>query len=617
MFSSTHEIKKYSWAAFILCAVFLICTRISVTHEKEISWDILGYYMYLPATFVHDDPFLEDISWLKETVAEKELATTLYFISGNKEGDTMYFFLMGMSVLYLPWFLLAHALAHILDYPPDGFSAPYVCCLVIGATIYTLVGLWFLRKILLKLFSDKLTAVVLVTIYIGTNTVHHLTEKNLETVNMLFMLAAIVVWYTIKWHESEKSKHLYIIAASIALMTLVKPSEILIGILPLLYGVTGKSKLIWKLDLLKRNIKPLIIAILIGLIILSPQLVYWKTLTGNYIYDSYSNEGVGLDWWSPYFTSILFSFKKGWLIYTPVMILAVLGFVAFYRKNQALFIGAFIYFMCSFYLMSSWTEWWYGSSFSCRPVITLYVILAISLGYALQWASQKSNLTKVSAFAFVLVCILLNQFQWWQFRNWILHDSRMTKEYVFENYFSTSVSEEDRKLLEYNFGNFTMDKTINPPISSSKKILYLDFTEEQSFVIKKNIIKLDSTEAFYRLNSSDAFALVRKQSLNEFTEAKFFYYDCEITLRFNEEIPSSERPLYFINCIERVSGIYGYNAQRLAAPAVGEWHTFRFRYSAPRIRSYNDNWMMQIWNQGKHNVDIKKLVITCNDVNSN
>jgi len=108
--------------------------------EREISWDVLGYYLYLPATFIYHQPLLRDIEWLKKVNQEKDLTGTLYMVSANGEGQPIYFFLMGMALFYLPFFFIGHVSALMLGFPPDGFSLPYQYALVIGGIIYTIIS---------------------------------------------------------------------------------------------------------------------------------------------------------------------------------------------------------------------------------------------------------------------------------------------------------------------------------------------------------------------------------------------------------------------------------------------------------------------------------------------
>ena len=124
-------LKKHSLLTILFIGTILSIYRISNVNEKEISWDVLGYYIPLPATFIHSDPLLNNTDWLKKVNAEKDLTGTLYMVSSNEEGEPMYFFLLGMAILFLPFFLIAHGWSMMFGLPMDGFSPPYLYAMVL------------------------------------------------------------------------------------------------------------------------------------------------------------------------------------------------------------------------------------------------------------------------------------------------------------------------------------------------------------------------------------------------------------------------------------------------------------------------------------------------------
>ena len=78
---------------------------------------------------------------------------------------------------------------------------------------------------------------------------------------------------------------------------------------------------------------------------------------GKPIYDTYKNPGVGLDLAEPHFLNVLFSFRKEWFIYTPLMMLIIPGFFIFYKRQKENFLAFFGCFIISFYIIASWPEW--------------------------------------------------------------------------------------------------------------------------------------------------------------------------------------------------------------------------------------------------------------------
>ncbi|MDV7397820.1 hypothetical protein RZS08_40845, partial [Arthrospira platensis SPKY1] len=84
---------------------------------------------------------------------------------------------MGMSIMYAPFFLIAHAYESVLGGNPDGFSSTYRFMLIVGGLIYLLLALIFLRKSLLHFYADRVVAWTLLIIGLGTNLFHYSTVE--------------------------------------------------------------------------------------------------------------------------------------------------------------------------------------------------------------------------------------------------------------------------------------------------------------------------------------------------------------------------------------------------------------------------------------------------------
>lgn len=596
--------KNLTFVTLGLICLFISVYRLNNINEKEISWDVLGYYLYLPSTFIYHEPLFTDISWLQKVNQEKDLAGTLYMVSSNNEGQPMYFFLMGMALFYLPFFFIGHASASLLGFPPDGFSLPYQYALVIGGIIYTIIGLIFLRKILRHYFSEGISSLVMIILVFGTNYIHHLTIKNLETGNVLFMLVTIILWYTIQWHKDQKIKYLIITGSSITLVGLVKPSEIFIVLVPLFWNIYSFQSFKDKLQLIIKNRRAFLITATTCFLIALPQMTYWFIRTGHIFYDSYKNPGVGLDLLSPHIAEVLFSYRKGWLLYTPVMIFALMGFYFLFKNNRKIFLALISYFLISFYIIASWTEWWYGSSFSIRPLITLYPVLAICLGYFLVYLQKRTTIVKTSIGSVILLLIMFNQFQWWQLKNYILEPYRTSKAYYWATFLKTSVSEADKDLLLVNrsFTGPTVFDQKEKYTTSLLKELDLKETENAS-----NALEKDSTN-FYRLTPDEEYFPFFEKNYGDLTQKDHIWLNASMDIRFPEKF---EGPLpCFVMTMDRKEGPYGYLAPEIKIDsAKGHWRKFEITYLTPEIRSTKDRFKCYIWKRGKSSFDIRNLKI--------
>lgn len=577
------QLSISTWT-FLCLSLAIVLFRSMHIDDKEISWDVFGYYLPLQATFIKNDPMLDDRSWVDETIRTHEVSGTAYFVSSNEEGEPMYFFLFGMSYLYSLFFFLGHLIAGWMGYAQDGLSPPYQYALVYGCLIYTVVGLYYLKKILGHFFNDITTSITLILIVIGTNYAHHMTLKNLETVNVLFMFAAIIIWNTIQWYKKQQLKRLVYIGVSLTLMALAKPSEILFILVPVLWGITSVGSGVERVNLWLKYKWHFLLAISVCLIIAAPQVMYWYSKTGHFFYDTYKNPGVGLDIFAPHIWESLFSYRKGWLLYTPMMLFAIVGFYFLFKTDRKHFLGILIPFLVSFYILASWTEYWYGAGFSNRPVITLYSLLAIPFGYFIQYILKAGKIFRTIAFAGFTLLIFLNQFQWWQLRNYILHPYRTTKDYYWAVFLKTSASEDDKKLLLVN-RDFSGIQSMTDPEQYSRKLLF----EESS----PNIEISQDQEYYYE----------HKTRFKELTSKDH----CWVQFSFDYQLPDSLGDVFIASMMERENGSYAPYFYQMSPSE--KWNSFDTLWLTPEIRDVNDELKYFIWNRSRSSLKLRNFKV--------
>jgi hypothetical protein len=582
-----YGLSVSAWAV-LAAMVFIAIIRLNAVNKNETSWDVLGYYLPLPATVIYDDPMMNDRAWIEKINTEKQLTGTLYQVTTNDEGEPMYFFLFGMSLFYLPFFYLGHIWAYFSGAPMDGFSEPYQYSLVFGGLIYTFIGLLLLHKILRHYFTPRITAITILIVVFATNYSHHLSYKNLETVNVLFLLMCWLIWSTIRWHEDYKFRQLAQIGIAITLMALVKPSEVLALFIPLFWSVNSFRSLKEKLRMLAGRWKQLFAVILICLLIASPQIAYWYLKTGHFFYDSYKNAGVGLDIFSPHILDVLFSYKKGWLIYTPVMILGLIGLVRLFRKNKTMGWSFGIYFLVSFYIICSWTEWWYGAAYSCRPVITAYPILAIAIATLL--TGLKVNWQKAAVGGFVVLCVSLDLFQWWQLMAGIYDPYRTTKEYYWAIFLKTQ-----------------------PPANAEElKSVLRSFEPGQQWADRDRYriaeqVELVKGEPYWTKEEFDKLSY--KAAFEELTQKDHAWIDIEVRYETSDSV-FTDGP-FLVTTMLYKGEAYGYQGPALPTitDTIGGELVLHYQYLTPEARTVKDEFSTYIWNPAKNNLKVKSFKI--------
>lgn len=417
--------SRLAIAAVMTIVVTWTCLK-AQPWQPIISWDAFGYYLYLPAGLLHQDIALMDMSWFEDVFRTYEPSGTVYQINAVEDGGHAIKYSMGLAILWAPFFALGHLIAQFTGYPADGFSRPYEIAMFIATWSYLLLGLTWSRKALLNFFNDRSIALTICLLVLGTNvfdqSVFHMMMPHI----FLFTLFAGILHYTIRWERHRRTRHLIVIALLIGLSALVRPTAIVVVVIPLLWGwSTGKVPMVTEL-LRKHPLRLLIACVVIGVVCL-PQLLYWKKVTGGFFYMGYRNPGEGFDLGSPHIGQVLFSFRKGWLLYTPLMVCALLGFALLRGHAASGFRAIVVFCLVHLYIVSSWSCWWYADSFGHRAMLESYAFLLMPLCAFVSGSLVARIEIKCAALVGFGAFVVLNLFQTWQCSEGILHSSRMTR----------------------------------------------------------------------------------------------------------------------------------------------------------------------------------------------
>lgn len=408
-----------------------------------IRYDIVSYYSYLPAAFIDKDISL---SFINNENEQDYVNQNKYWPVKTNEGKRVIKTTMGMAVLYAPFFFIAHFTAPILGYEATGFSLPYNFAIQFSGTFYLLLGLFFIRRILLRSFSEKATSLSLLAIYFASNLLCYSTLQAAYSHEYTFFLFSAFLYFMIKWLENQKLKYTLILGLIMGLMILVRSVNILFLLVFLLYQVSSVTQLKERLLLFLKNYFHLLIMVLLVVLIFTPQLLYWKFMTGHYLFNSYVGEWFYFS--KPHIISCLIGFRKGWLIYSPVFIFALIGIYFLYKKKNPFFSSAFLLLPFFFYIISSWWCWWYGGSFGLRPMIDIYPLLVFPLALFFEEMFNRAKWLKLSSIFLLILFILLNCFQTIQFHYNVIHYDSMTFAAYKNRFFETSRFDCDKSLLQ-------------------------------------------------------------------------------------------------------------------------------------------------------------------------
>lgn len=409
----TISYKKQNQILLIFCVAamvlfYLFSNRLNTFKRVHINSDVTEYYSFVTATFE-----CNDLSFSND-------CPKFYWAQTTPNGSHVNKRSIGMAYMYTPFYVIAQLINGPSD---DGYSKQTQKILVIGIWIYVCIGLFFLGKALYHYFSTTIVIVTLTALLAATNLIWYTNGEPLFTHGVNFMWLSILIYFTIKYHQIQKRRYILFIALAVSMLTIIRPNNILLAAFPILFGVFNKNTLKWKIELLKKNYAHLLLAAAIFFIPLIPQFLYWKYATGSWVY--YSYQGEKFYWGRPLVLEVLFSFRKGWFIYTPVMLLSVAGIFYLRKRAKELILPVLFLFPVFLYVTSCWWAWSYGGCFGMRPMIDIYAMLAFP------FAAFLANIRwyiMIPTIGFMVFCTWLNIFQAGQYSKGILHYDQMNKE---------------------------------------------------------------------------------------------------------------------------------------------------------------------------------------------
>lgn len=461
-----------------------------------------GYYIWLPSSFIYHDVSNPQASLQARRKVFNQFERPMIDEGFHRSPDAsreVYLnkYTMGMAVLYAPFFATAHFLAPLLGYEQDGFSMIYRYLIFLNAVIYGFLGLLVLRRVLLRYFTDTIAAWTLGAVGLATNLYFFSAWNTGMSHAGSFFLFASLMLFTEKWYKSLHITHAVTVGAIYGLITLIRPSDaICIGI-PILWGLTSRAALRARIDLLKQNWLHCIAAIVCALAVGLPQLLFWKINAGTFFYYSYGEEG--FDFSKPHLLEGIFGYQNGWLAYTPVMYLAIIGIFWLIKKRNNYLLPVLFILPVQLYVIYSYWCWQWTNGFGARPMIQFYALLAIPLGGALAFAFAKKWL-RWAVTGFIALCAALNISQAWQFNEGLLWTELSNRRFFFSTIGKTQLTPND--LLYF-------DGAPEQPADTSKlkfvKTLYFNDFEDSTEVQFTRSAR-HSGQFGYRFNRSKEFS---------------------------------------------------------------------------------------------------------------
>lgn len=358
---------------------------------QSFKYDSAGYYHYLPALVVYNSAGHEFYD-RPEVVASfgRHLRyddLELLYLDKRPDGSRLNKYTLGVALLVAPFFLVTHGLVLLFGGPATGFGLPYILGVVAAGTFYGIMALRLIQRLMRQFnMPPWLVVAVPLLLLLATNLTYYVVRQPaMSHVYSLFLFAAFCN-LAVDWLRHNRLWQMALMGLCLGLIILIRPTNGIIALFPLLIYVASWRGLGTRLVFIGRYAWQLPVALLLFALPLALQMLYWKAATGSYLVYSYNEEG--FNFLRPMILHGLFHWRNGWLLYSPVMMLALAGL--WWRRHQQRGVVQPLAMLTALhiYIIFSWWCWWYGGCYGMRPMIEFYSLLGPALGMGLWHVSE-------------------------------------------------------------------------------------------------------------------------------------------------------------------------------------------------------------------------------------
>lgn len=410
------------WFAIIMAALTVSNNVKDGKPEHIIRSDGRGYYAYLPAIFIFNDPTFE--ASLEEETKYAPGDFNQYYLYKTQKGETYNKYFPGIAVLQAPFFGLGCVFAVISGDSILGYSDSFQWAFMLGSIFYSILGMFLFARCLRILFPDLSKSIpwIVIGIYLSTSLLMYNTYTLGLSHHYSFFLFSVFALLVLKIKSSSKIKNFVFLGAVLGLIALVRPTNILVVLaIPLLLG--GYEELRSFLNsLFKEKAKRFLLGLIGFLSVIALLFIVWKWQSGHWIVWSYSGEG--FNFLEPAFLENLFSFRNGVLVHTPLL-LVVSAFVLYRIRKDYYWSAAWLfYFLINAWVISSWWCWDYETSFGNRPFTEHTIFLILPFFYF--WKSRKKL-----AIGFLTFFAIIGAIRYYNYVSETMRDQRFTAKSYF------------------------------------------------------------------------------------------------------------------------------------------------------------------------------------------
>ncbi len=348
----------------------------------------------------------------------KQLATNVNFIATEKpiyidsarhavsefNGKYVTVYTPGPGLLFVPFLVISSNISETnLDVAGetfvefnghtfnDGFAV------LIAAMLFSFLSMVLVYKLLLDLgFSNKISSVAIATIWLGFLAFGYVFTFSAMSHTYEIFACSGFLFSIVRYGKKFENKYMLLAGVFASLLVLTRAIDILILVPILIYNLKYRK--------LKANVYLYLTTIPFILILLAYNYIsYGGIFENGYVVIG----GSEFKFYLGNIYNLLFSSIRGLFIWSPVLLVALLGLVLYTRKSLQ---GWLMYLLPVLFLFIGylfWENWWAGDSIGQRFFLVLIPFFTIGISFVFQKLFLNLKILKFENLQNIVVVLLI------------------------------------------------------------------------------------------------------------------------------------------------------------------------------------------------------------------
>ena len=297
----------------------------------------------------------------------------------TRAGRRLNFGTIGPALLWMPFYLAGHLIAVGLGEAQDGYSQTYITAVALGSAVYGWLAILLAASIAERWFGRGLGAGV--AVLVGTPLLFYMYVAPPYSHACATFAVTFCLWTWLRVRDTWSWRGVVCLGLTVGLMATMRDQAGLFAIGPALDFVRWAVK---RRDW-SRALSLVVSGTAATLIAYSPQLFASRAINGYFGPD----ESVGnkMSWLSPHALSVLFDLRHGWLLWTPLAVLSLVGLILIAsghirtRIEDGRWLGLCLLAVAllQIYINGAVESWTVAGSFGQRRFVELTPLLILGL----------------------------------------------------------------------------------------------------------------------------------------------------------------------------------------------------------------------------------------------